>query len=159
MKLPSNKELENTGVAAPHISGASGTLSSAHRSRQCYCGLVCVAGKSQQLIIYPAKYPNKQPQSYRRFAGCMLASTLPSILANCDCHWNNTTFLLGGSGVLTPPPKSAPDLSSPGNTQSCYHHGAGNYSNTQTPSVLPATHLCSWVERLHVWAKCLAYKK
>ena len=50
----------------------------------------------------------------RAYAVCwFLASTLPSILANCDCHWNNNIiFALGGrGGVLTPPPpKSAPAL-------------------------------------------------
>ena len=47
-------------------------------------------------------------------------------------------------------------VNSPGNIQPYYHHGAGNYSNTQKPPLSYTRYPLTPGSRVHVSAKCLA---
>ena len=68
------------------------------------------------------------------------------LVSGTKCHSPNYT-------QLSPGHRTCPfisHLNSPGSTQHCCHHSAGNYSNAQKPSLSYQAPSYSWVLRVHM---------
>ena len=65
--------------------------------------MLCTAGASQQLIIYPTSYQNRQSQPCLRFAGSLLLHCLPSWQTLIAVGTITCLLLWTEGGVETPP--------------------------------------------------------